>query len=165
MASVTGAHARSWHAGQNSLGGRASAPHLPQRTAVSVPSRARSKKFLSVITGLFDVGGSDRRSSPTPPTGSPLPRRHDGLLTAEQADEDGGEVAAERVGEADAGALDLARAGLTAELRGDLGDLGRARGADRMPLGLEAARGVDGQLAAEGRPSLLGRESARAGLA
>src|SRR5258705_11349245 len=136
-ASVTDVHARWWQAGQNSLGGIASAPHLPQRTAVSVPSRACSKKFLRVITVL---------------------------LTAEQADEDGGEVAAERVGEADAGALDLARAGLAAELRGDLGDLGRARGADRMPLGLEAAGGIDGQLAAERRPSLLGRESARAGL-
>src|SRR5436309_3532524 len=96
-ARVTGVHARWWQAGQNSLGGIASSPHLPQRTAVSVPSRARSKKLFTVTTGVS--------------------------LTAEQADEDGGEIAAEGVGEADAGAVDLARAGLAAELRRDLGDL------------------------------------------
>src|SRR5215467_10545862 len=116
----------------------ASAPHLPQRTAVSVPSRARSKKFLSVITG--------------------------GLVTTEDADEDGREVAAERMGQAEPRALDLAGPSLAAQLRGDLGDLGRAGRADGMALRLQPARRIDGQLAAERRPSLLRGEAAGAWL-
>src|SRR5262245_37605183 len=116
-ASGTGSHARCWQAGQNSLGGMASSPHLAQRKAVSVPSRARSKKCFSVTTGS---------------------------LTAEEAHEHGGQVAAERVGQADAGPVDLPRPRLAAELGGDLGDLRGAGGADGMALGLEPARGIHG---------------------
>src|SRR5439155_24581283 len=51
--SGTGAHARLPQAGQNSFGGIAISPHAVQRMPVSWPSRARSKKFLRVITGSF----------------------------------------------------------------------------------------------------------------
>src|SRR2546426_2893046 len=104
---------------------------------VRAPSRARSKNWFSV----------------TPVS-----------VTAEEAHEHGGRVAAERVGEPATGALALPRARLVAQLGDDLADLGRARGADRMALGLEPARGVHGDLAAEARPALLGREPARARL-
>src|SRR5262245_45268015 len=136
-ASVTGSHARCWHAGQYSLGGITSSLHLPQRRAVSAPSRAFSKKCLSVITGS---------------------------VTAEEAHEHGGEVAAERVGQADTGALDLPRPGLAAKLGGDLGDLRGAGRADGMSFRLEPTGRIDGQLAAEGRPALLGGDAARARL-
>src|SRR2546422_4003540 len=46
----------------------------------------------------------------------------------------------------------------------DLGDLRRTRCADRVPLGLEAARRVDGDRAPEARPALGGRAAAGAGL-
>src|SRR3990167_9249703 len=127
--SGTGAHARCWQAGQNSFGGIASSPHLPQRMPVRRPARASSKKLFSVIT----------RS-----------------VTAEQADQDGGGVAAQGVSEADAGAIHLAGAGLAAELGDDLADLRGARGADGMPLGLEPAGRIHRDLAAEARPPLLG---------
>src|SRR6266568_932011 len=82
-----GAQSRSWHAGQNSLGGMARSPHRRHRIAVSRPARASSKKCLSVTT----------RSA-----------------TAEKADEDRGVVAAEGVRQARARALDLAQAGNSA---------------------------------------------------
>src|SRR6266545_3100921 len=66
--SDTGVQLRSWHAGQNSFGGIASSPHLPQRMPVKRPALASSKKCFSVIT----------RSA-----------------TAEEAHEDGGGIAAE----------------------------------------------------------------------
>src|SRR5512145_2487047 len=122
---------------QNSLGGMASSPQRPQRMPVSVPSRARSKKLLRVITGS---------------------------ATAEQADQDGRGVAAERVGKADLGPIHLAATGLAAELGDDLHDLGGAGGPDRVALGLEAAGGVDGHLATQARPALLGGDAARARL-
>src|SRR5882672_4667201 len=87
-----------------------------------------------------------------------------GSVTAEQGDQDGGGVTAESVGEADAGAVDLARPGIFPELRDDLGDLGRPRGADRMSLGLEAARRIDRHLAADARPPFLCGDPTRAGL-
>src|SRR5213593_1923270 len=102
----------------------ASSPHLPQRTPVSSPSRARWKKCCSVIVGS---------------------------VTAEQAHEDGGGVAAEGVGEADTRVGRLTRARLAAELGDDLRDLRRARRTDRVPFGLEAARRVDGDGAAAAR--------------
>src|SRR5687767_3361948 len=105
--------------------------------AVSSPSRARSKKCRSVITGS---------------------------VTAEDADQHGGRVAAERVREPLAGAFHLARPRLAAQLRDDFGDLRGARGADGMALGLEPAGGVHGNLAAQARPALLGGDAARAGL-
>src|SRR6267142_2247894 len=113
--SGTASQRRAPHSGQSSLGGTASAPQPPQRMPVKAPSRARSKKRFSV----------------TPVS-----------VTAEEAHEHGGGVAAERVGEAATRALDLPRARLVAQLGDDLADLGRARGADRMALGLEPARGV-----------------------
>src|SRR5207253_1095403 len=131
-----GAQSRSWHAGQNSLGGMARSPHRRHRIAVSRPARASSKKCLSVTT----------RSA-----------------TAEKADEDRGGVAAEGVRQARARALDLAQAGFATQLGDDHGDLRGARGADGMPLGLEAARRVDGELAAEAGPTLLRRETSSAG--
>src|SRR5207249_6316033 len=69
-------------------------------------------------------------------------------VTSEERDEHGGRVAAERVGEADPGAVDLARAGVVTELRDDLGDLGGAGGADRMALGL---RSEERRVGKEGR--------------
>ena len=66
--------------------------------------------------------------------------------------------------QARARALDLAQAGFATQLGDDLGDLRGARGADGMPLGLEAARRVDGELAAEAGPTLLRREASSAGL-
>src|SRR5919197_1361342 len=115
----------------------ASPPHFPQRTPVSWPARARWKKLSSVITGS---------------------------VTAEEAHEHGGGVAAEGVGETDPRLVHLARTGFAAELGGDLGDLRRARGADRVALGLEAARRVDGNRAAEARLALGGRAAAGARL-
>src|SRR2546426_9857821 len=104
----------------------ASSPHLPQRTPVSSPSRARWKKRCSVMTGS---------------------------VTSEQAHEHGGGVAAEGVGEAHTRVAHLTRARLAAELGDDLRDLRRARRTDRVPFGLEAARRVDGDGAAEARRS------------
>src|SRR5262249_36719695 len=87
-----------------------------------------------------------------------------GSATAEEADENGRGVAAERVGEADLGPVDLPTAGLAAQLGDDLHDLGSAGRADRVALGLEAAGGVDGHLAAQARPALFGGDSPRARL-
>src|SRR5262245_52696405 len=115
---------------QNSLGGMASSPHCVQRMAVSRPARTSAKKSFRLTTSS---------------------------VTAEQAHEHGGSVAAQCVGEAGARALDLPRAPLAPELGHDLGDLGGAGGADRVALGLEAARDVDGDLAAKARPALLRR--------
>src|SRR5207247_2711628 len=115
------------HASQNSLGGISRLPQRPHLMAVRRPSRAVSKKFLSVIAAS---------------------------LTAEHAHEDGGGVAAEGVGETDPRAIDLARARLTAKLGDDLDDLSGAGRPDRMSLGLQAARRVHGDLAAEARPAL-----------
>src|SRR5712671_2252359 len=85
-------------------------------------------------------------------------------VTAEQAHQDGRGVPAQRVSEPGRRPVDLPLAGLAAELGDDLGDLGRPGGADRMPLGLEAAGRVDRELASEAGPALLGREAAGAGL-
>src|SRR3990167_1348802 len=115
----------------------ASSPHFPQRTPVNCPSRARSKKWRSVTTGS---------------------------ATAEETHEHGGGVSAEGVGEAGPGTVHLPGPGFPAELGDDLGDLGRARRADRMPLRLEPARRVHRDLAADARPALLRGEAARAGL-
>src|SRR5215831_7303421 len=112
----------------------ASSPHLPQRIPVSRPARASSKKCFSVST----------RS-----------------VTAEEAHEDGGGIAAEGVREPGPSALDLTRSRLAAELGDDFRDLGGPGGADGMALGLEAARGIHGDLAAEARPPLLGGHPAR----
>src|SRR5215813_10015805 len=106
----------------------ASSPHLPQRIPVSRPARASSKKCFSVSTCS---------------------------VTAKEAHEDGGGIASEGVSETGTGALDLARSRLAAKLGDDLRDLGRAGGADGMPLGLEPPRGIHGDLAAEARPPLL----------
>src|SRR5438876_10721260 len=116
---------------------RSSAPHFPQRTPVGRPFRARAKKRCSVMTGS---------------------------VTAEEAHEHRGGVAAEGVGESDTRLVHLARAGLAAELGDDLGDLRRARRADRVPFRFETTRGVDGDRAAEARHALLGRQAAGAGL-
>jgi hypothetical protein len=51
--------------------------------------------------------------------------------------------AAEVAGETGLGALDLAPLGLAAQLRDDLVDVGDAGGSHRVPLRLQAARGVD----------------------
>ena len=59
------------------------------------------------------------------------------------------EPAAAVLGDRDAGAVDLALAGLAAQLPGRLADLGDAGGADRVTLAEQAAAGVDRQLAAE----------------
>src|SRR5690349_17066261 len=120
--SVAGSQARAEHSGQNSRGGMASAPQDPQRTAASSPAPAFSKNCFWVSIGS---------------------------VTAEQRDEHGGGVAAERVGESDARAVHLTPAGVVAQLRDDLGDLRGAGGADRMPLGLEPARGIHRHLAAD----------------
>src|SRR5580765_7158835 len=135
--SGTSSHRRSWQFGQSSFGGMASSPQPAQRIAESRPSRASSKKPFSVIT----------RS-----------------VTAKQAHQHRGGVAAEGVHEARRGAVDLSRARLAAELRDDLADLRRAGRADRVALGLEAAGGVDGNLAAEARPALFRRQAAGARL-
>src|SRR5712664_1765751 len=111
--------------------------HLPQRMPVSRPARASSKKCFRVST--FSV-------------------------TAEEAHEHGGGVAPERVGEARAGAFHLTRSGLSTELGDDLRDLGGARGADGMALGLETTGGIDGNLAPEARPSFLRSHAAGARL-
>src|SRR5262245_35291500 len=126
--SGTSSHCRSRQPGQSSFGGIASSPQLPQRMAVSRPARASSKKPFSVIT----------RS-----------------VTAKETHEHRRGVAAQGVHEACPRPIDLSRARLAAELRHDLADLRRAGGADRMALGLEAAGGVDRNLAAEARPSAL----------
>src|SRR5947199_1403112 len=97
--------------------------------ATSCPARARSKKARTVIAGS---------------------------VTTEQAHQHRRGATAEGVGEATASAVDLARAGLAAELRDDLRDLRGARRADRMALGLQAARRVDGDLTAEARATLFG---------
>src|SRR3989475_12691422 len=96
--SGTGCQARSWQAGQNCLGGMASSPHLPQRTPVSSPSRARWKNCCSVMTGS---------------------------VTAEQAHEDGGGVAAEGGGEADTRVAHLTGARLPAAPGDELPQLRR----------------------------------------
>src|SRR5262249_49095199 len=119
--------------GHSSFGGIESSPHEPQRMAVSWPPRAFSKKARAVS---------------------------EGSVTTEEANQDGRGVAAERVREALAGPLDLARAGVAAELRDDLGDLRGARRPDRVALGLQAARRIHGDLAAErGQPLLRGAAS------
>src|SRR5882762_1321402 len=135
--SGTGSQRRAPHSAHSSFGGTASAPQAPQRIPVSAPSRACSKKRPSVT-----------RDS----------------LTAEEAHEDGGGVAAEGMGEAAPRALDLPRTRLAAQLRDDLADLRRPGGADRVALGLQPARRVHGNLAAQARPALLGGEAARARL-
>src|SRR5262245_32633225 len=135
--SATSSQRRSWQLGQSSFGGMASCPQFSQRIAESRPSRASSKKPLSVIT----------RS-----------------VTAKEAHQHRGGVPAEGVHEARRRAVDLSRPGFAAELRDDLPDLRGAGGPDGVALGLEAPGGVDDDLAAEARPSLLGGESARARL-
>src|SRR5437899_6425768 len=87
--SGTGSQRRAPHSGQSSFGGTASTPQPPQRIPVSAPSRACSKKRPSVTRDVSLPG--------------------DDSLTAEEAHEDGGGVAAQRVGEAAPRALDLPR--------------------------------------------------------
>src|SRR6266404_3031185 len=135
--SAAGCQAFSEHSGQNVRGGMARAPQRLQRTATSSPAPALSKNSFCVSIGS---------------------------LATEERHQHGGGVAAQRVGEADAGAVYLAPAGVVTELGDDLGDLGGAGGADRMALGLEPARGIHGNLAAEAGPALLGRHAAGAGL-
>src|SRR5438445_12219893 len=91
-----GAQSRSWHAGQNSLGGMARSPHRRHRIAVSRPARASSKKCLSVTT----------RSA-----------------TAEKADEDRGGVAAESARHTRARTLVVTHHGFDTPLREDHGYL------------------------------------------
>src|SRR5262245_33352294 len=119
--SGTGAQRRAPHSGHNSLGGTASAPHASQRIAVSAPSRTCSKKRPMVTVES---------------------------VTPKQTGENGGRVAAERVGQAAARTLDLSRARLAAQLRDDLADLRRARRPDRMALCLQPARRIHRNLAA-----------------
>src|SRR5262245_42794964 len=102
--SGTGCHARSLQDGQNSFGGMARAPQRWQRMPTSSPAPAFSKKARCEIAGS---------------------------LTAEQGDQDSRGVAAQRVGQPDAGAVDLTGPGVLAELGDDLGDLRGAGGADR----------------------------------
>src|SRR5438094_131030 len=101
----------------------------PQRMAGSAPARAFSKNARAVSVG----------SGPT-----------------EEAYQDGRGVAAERVGEAPASALDLAGAGLAAELRHDLRHLRGARRPDRVALGLQAPGRIHRDLSAEPGQALLG---------
>src|SRR6185436_20246498 len=108
-ASGTGCQSRCPQPAQNSFGGMASSPQQPHRIPVSRPARASSKKLFRLIT----------RS-----------------VTAEQTHDDRRGVAAERMGQAGAGAVHLASVRLTAKLRDDLGDLGGPGGADRVALGL-----------------------------
>src|SRR5262247_4154623 len=115
----------------------ASSPHLPQRMPVSRPARASSKKCFSVST----FSG-----------------------TAGETHENSGRVASEGVGQAGARAVDLAPAGLAAELGDDLRDLGSAGGAVGMPLRLKAAGWVHGNLASEARPAFFRGHTARARL-
>src|SRR5512132_969853 len=115
----------------------ASMPQPLHLMPVSVPCRARSKKFWRVTPGS---------------------------VTAEQAHEDGRGVAAQGVGEAGPGTFHLAPPGFTTQLRDDLGDLRGTRGTDRVALGLEPARRVHRHLAAQARLALLRRDAARAGL-
>src|SRR5215470_4921996 len=117
---ATSSQRRSWQLGQSSFGGMASWPQPSQRIAESRPSRASSKKLFSVIT----------RS-----------------VTAKEAHQHRGSVAAEGVHEARRGAVDLSRARLAAELCDDLADLRGAGRPDGVALGLEAAGGVDDDLA------------------
>src|SRR5215470_1795936 len=112
----------------------ASSPHLPQRIPVSRPARASSKKCFKVSTCS---------------------------VTAEEAHDDGGRIAAEGVREPGPSALDLTGSRLPTELGDDFRDLGGAGGADGMALGLEAARGIHRDLAPEARPALLGGHPAR----
>src|SRR5262245_37151433 len=135
--SGTGSQRRAPHSGHSSLGGTASAPHPSQRIAVRAPSRTCSKKRPMVTVDS---------------------------VTTEQTDEPGGGVAAERVGQAAACALDLSRARLAAQLRDDLADLRRARRPDRMALRLQPARRIHRNLAAQARPTLFGGETAGARL-
>src|SRR5258706_12925382 len=135
--SGTVSHARLPHAAQSSLGGMVSSPHSRQRMPVSRPARTSAKKRCSVTTSS---------------------------VTAEQAHEHGGGVAAKGVSEPGPGALDLPRPRFPAQLGDDLGDLGGAGGADGMALGLEPARRIDRDLAAHAGPALLGGHAARARL-
>src|SRR5439155_724597 len=64
---------------------------------------------------------------------------------ARQDDDAGVRAAAHRVRERDARAGHLARPRRAAELPGELDDLGEGRGAQRLALGEQAARGVDRQ--------------------
>src|SRR5262249_12518274 len=98
-ASGTGVHSRSCQVGQTSLGGMARSPHLPQRMPVSRPARASSKKCFSVSTCS---------------------------VTAEEAHEDGGRIAAEGVREPGPSALDLPSSRVAAELGDDFRDLSSA---------------------------------------
>src|SRR5262249_15066880 len=136
-ASATGCHWCAWQLGHSSFGGMASSPQAPQRMAVSCPPRAFSKKTRAVV---------------------------DGSVTAEETHEDGRGGASEGVGEALLRALDLARAGLAAQLRHDLRHLCSACRADWMAFRLEAARRVHRDLPAQAREALLGRAAARARL-
>src|SRR5262245_43069318 len=131
--SGTGSHRRAPHSGHSSLGGTARAPQPPQRMAVSAPSRTCSKN---------------------------RPRVSVDSVTTEQTDEHGRGVAAERVGEAASGALDLTRSCLAAQLRDDLADLRGARRSNRMAFGLQPARWVHRNLAAEAGPAFLGSRTA-----
>src|SRR2546425_433339 len=131
--SASGFQSRWPQASQNSLGGISRLPQRPHLMAVSRPSRAVSKNFLSVTAVS---------------------------VTAEQAHENRGRVAAEGVGEAHLGAIDLALTSLTAKLGHDLDDLRGAGRADRVSLGLQAPRRIDGNLAAEARPAFLGGDAA-----
>src|SRR5215831_10161722 len=131
--SGTGCHARSLQDGQNSFGGMARAPQRWHRIPTSSPVLAFSKKARCEIAAS---------------------------LTAEQGNQHGGGVAAQRVGQPDAGAVYLARAGVLAELGDDLGDLRGAGGADWMAFGFEPAGRIHRHLAADTRPALLGRDAA-----
>src|SRR5207342_2776737 len=59
-----------------------------------------------------------------------------------------------------AGALDLARAGLAAQLGHQFVELADAGGTQRMALGFETTRGVDRDPAADGEFAALGRRAA-----
>src|SRR4029450_12965861 len=120
-ASGTDSQARLPQDSQNSFGGIASSRHWVQRIPVSRPCRTSAKKSFRLTTSS---------------------------VTAEQAHEHGGGIASERMGETGPGVLHLARAGLTAELGHDLGDLRGAGGANGVSLGLVPARHGDGERAA-----------------
>ena len=87
-----------------------------------------------------------------------------GSVTAEEAHEDRRSIAPECVGEALPRAVDLARTGLAAKLRHDFRYLRGAGRADRMALGLQAARRVHRDLPTETREALLGGAAPGTGL-
>ena len=132
------------HAAQGVAAGGLDLDHLGAEIGED-PSRHRG----GLAGQVDDAHAGQQRLGPGPVTGGPRaprgwsPRRTLGGGALEDVHA-AGRPQADDMGQADPGALDLAVARLTPQVRGHLVEVGDAGGADGVALGDEAARHVDG---------------------